>query len=149
MKKIRVYIAMAAVALAAVGCQQDPKVDFGLGAENITIGAVGGVEKVKISADDNWIASTDNTWITISPANGRGSAECKISIDSALLSTPRNGEVIIENMATHEIKKIAVSQKVFSDFLVPCVPRYSQFSCGFRRASEGVPPSDTAPLRVL
>jgi hypothetical protein len=113
MKKIRVYIAMAAVALAAVGCQQDPKVDFGLGAENITIGAVGGVEKVKISADDNWIASTDNTWITISPANGRGSAECKISIDSALLSTPRNGEVIIENMATHEIKKIAVSQEGF------------------------------------
>ncbi|MBQ3506949.1 MAG: hypothetical protein IJA91_00235, partial [Clostridia bacterium] len=34
-------------------------------------------------------------------------------------------------------KKIAVSQKVFSIFFVPYVPRYSQFSCGFRRASEG------------
>ena len=34
-------------------------------------------------------------------------------------------------------KKIAVSQKVFSNFLLPYVPRYSQFSCGFRRASEG------------
>ena len=113
MKKIRVYIAMAAVALAAVGCQQDTKVDFGLGADTISIGAVGGVEKVKVSAEDNWIASTDNTWITISPANGRGSVECKIAIDSALLSTPRNGEVIIENMATHEIKKIAVSQEGF------------------------------------
>ncbi len=113
MKKIRVYIAMAAVALAAVGCQQDPKVDFGLGADTISIGAVGGVEKVKISAEENWIASTDNPWITISPANGRGSVECKIAIDSALLSTPRNGEVIIENMATHEIKKIAVSQEGF------------------------------------
>ena len=43
-------------------------------------------------------------------------------------------------------KKIAVSHEVLGIFFVPYVPRYSQFSCGFRRASEGVPPSDTAPL---
>ena len=47
---------------------------------------------------------------------------------------------------TGRCKKIAVSQRVFSNFPVPYVSRYSQFSCGFRRASEGVPPSDTAPL---
>ena len=47
---------------------------------------------------------------------------------------------------TGRCKKIVVSQKVFGKFLVSYVPRYSQFSCGFRRASEGVPPSDTAPL---
>jgi hypothetical protein len=38
---------------------------------------------------------------------------------------------------TGRCKKIAVSQRVFDNFLVPYVPRYSQFSCGFRRASEG------------
>ena len=47
---------------------------------------------------------------------------------------------------TGRCKKIAVSQRVFSNFPVPYVSRYCQFSCGFRRASEGVPPSDTAPL---
>ena len=50
---------------------------------------------------------------------------------------------------TGRCKKIAVSQKDFSNFFVSYVPRYSQFSCGFRRASEGVPPPTPPPLRFL
>lgn len=113
MKQIRVYIAVLAVALAAVGCQDDPKVDFASDRNEITIDAVGGVERVKIDAEDNWIASTDKPWITISPANGRGSAECRIAIDSALTSSSRTGEILIENLATHQTKRIAVTQEGF------------------------------------
>lgn len=114
MKNVRVYIAMVAAALAAVGCQPDVKVDFGTSADKIEMGAVGGVERVQIDAEENWIASTDKPWITISPANGRGSRECSISIDSALLDTPRSGEVLIENLATHQTKRISVNQEGFA-----------------------------------
>ena len=114
MKNVRVYIAMVAAALAAVACQPDVKVDFGTSADKIEMGAVGGVERVKIDAEENWIASTDKPWITISPANGRGSRECSISIDSALLDTPRSGEVLIENLATHQTKRISVNQEGFA-----------------------------------
>ncbi len=114
MKNVRVYIAMVAAALAAVGCQPDVKVEFGTSADKIEMGAVGGVERVKIDAEENWIASTDKPWITISPANGRGSRECSISIDSALLDTPRSGEVLIENLATHQTKRISVNQEGFA-----------------------------------
>ena len=57
-----------------------------------------------------------------------------------------SGAVLSALTRTGRCKKIVVSQKDFSKFFVPYVSRYSQFSCGFRRASEGVPPSDTAPL---
>ena len=108
---------MVAAALAAVACQPDVKVDFGTSADKIEMGAVGGVERVKIDAEENWIASTDKPWITISPANGRGSRECSISIDSALLDTPRSGEVLIENLATHQTKRISVNQEGFAHTL--------------------------------
>ena len=39
--------------------------------------------------------------------------------------------------------------KMFSFFLSHSLFRYCQFSCGLRRASEGVPPSDTVPLGVF
>ena len=50
---------------------------------------------------------------------------------------------------TGRCKKISYHIKVLGVFLVPYVFGYCKFSCGFRRASEGVPPSDTAPLGVF
>ena len=44
---------------------------------------------------------------------------------------------------TGRCKKIVVSQGIFGKSLVPCVARYSQFSCGFRRASGRFPTSRT------
>lgn len=111
--KLRVYIATMAMAMAAMACQDDPQVDFATNCNDIKVGAVGGVEKVQVSSAEAWVASTDFPWITISPANGRGSVECKIIIDSALNNAPRIGEVLIENLATHKTTKIAVEQEGF------------------------------------
>ena len=47
------------------------------------------------------------------------------AVSGAALSAPTR---------TGRCKKIAVSQKVFGKFLVPYVPRYSQFSCASARA---------------
>lgn len=114
MKKVNKYIVAAAASLLAVACVQPENVEFALGdCKEIKAVAVGGTHRVNISADQEWIASTDNTWITISPANGRGSTECKVVIDSALNAEGRTGQVLIQNLATLEELTIPVSQEGF------------------------------------
>lgn len=112
MKKISLYISIIAAALLSVGCVQED-IEFASDCNEIAIDAIGGARRVAITSGENWIASTDNTWITISPANGRGCAECQIIIDSALMAEPRYGEVLIQNLATLEEKTISVTQDGF------------------------------------
>ncbi len=113
MKTIKAYMLSTLMAVAVVGCVQPETVEFASDCNEISIEATGGTRKVNISADQEWIASSDNTWITISPANGKGSTECRIVIDSALNAEARVGQVLIQNLATLEERTIAITQEGF------------------------------------
>lgn len=101
---------MVLTAFAACTDHDDP-VDFGIDQQNIEMDANGGVHTVKISSSESWIAMTDNPWISVSPANGRGSAECEIIIDSALTNVPRKGLVRIRTQQSLRDMDINVEQK--------------------------------------
>ena len=107
-----IYIAILAVA-AFVACSKDPVVEFGTDCKEMAFKAVGGRQTNKVSSDDEWIASTDKQWITVSPANGRGSTPCTFIIDSALTVEPRSGVVRIQNVSTKKYTNISVSQDGF------------------------------------
>lgn len=112
--KIRRYIPVILGALLFIGCSdEDKKVTFSLDSQDIEIGAEGGTRRIKIASGENWVATTNEPWITISPANGRGTAECQILIDSALTATPRQGVVRIQNQKTWDNKEIVIDQKGF------------------------------------
>ena len=111
--KLRItYITILAIATLAA-CTKDKTVEFGTNRREIAVAAIGGREVVRIASEDEWIASTDRPWITVSPANGRGSAPCTFIIDSALTAEPRSGVVRIQNVATKGYTDIAVSQEGF------------------------------------
>ena len=118
MKKNYILLA-AALLIAAVGCVNDKGVvDIGTDVASIEVDAAGGVKKVRIASDDEWTASVGmnengepNPWITISPANGRGSVECDFQIDSALTTEPRSAVVLITNVATNKSKRVTIRQK--------------------------------------
>ena len=125
--KIRYNIYVLAMALfVAVGCMNDKVVDFKSDRRTIEVGASGGVEKVRISSNDEWVASVGfqqegdenegapNPWITVSPANGRGSVTCDFIIDSALKTKPRQAIVKIHNIATNEEQRITVKQEGYT-----------------------------------
>ena len=57
---------------------------FTLDKEDITLGAEGGTENVQIEAGSKWVAKADQPWVQVLPANGVGSTECKIVVDSTL-----------------------------------------------------------------
>lgn len=109
----RVFIFLVA-ALIAVGCQTDKSNDaFTTEGIEFDVEAAGGTVCRTITSSNRWIASTDNAWITVSPANGRGTTECNFIIDSALTTTARRGVVRIQNLDTWEEKEIVINQSGF------------------------------------
>ena len=108
------YLLLTLALFAFASCQNGD--EQGSAATNISIiemEAVGGVEKVAVNMSNRWIVSTDNPWISVSPANGVGATVCQFKIDSALTATPRSGVVRIQNLDTWEEREIEVRQAGF------------------------------------
>lgn len=61
--------------------------------EEITLGAEGGTEKVNVAAGTKWIAKVDQPWVQVMPANGIGSAECTIVVDTTLSNKVRHAAI--------------------------------------------------------
>ena len=118
MKMNRIIFTAAFVALAA-SCVPTPEIEFGIDTDKIEIGPAGGQKKINVSSSGNWVAMTESPWITVSPANGRGSVECSISIDSALVAEPRTGTVRIHNLDTDENMDFSILQEGFEYQIVP------------------------------
>ena len=93
-------------------CDDDSKdvpVGFSIDKEDIAIGKDGGTEQLVVSTDKKWYASTDKSWIKITPANGIGTSECTISVDSTV--TTQNREAVIRFVTEGgEQKKVSISQ---------------------------------------
>ena len=126
MKNIIYRISVLCVAFVSVlACVPQQSVDFDLDTDLIEIGPEGGVKQINVSSDDNWIATVQEPWITVSPANGVGSVECKIIIDSALAVTSRQAVVRIENQVTKDRKDFTVRQTGFDYQITVSEPEVS------------------------
>lgn len=108
MKRYRIlYISI----MAALAASCAPEEEFVFGVETgfkdgpIPMGPAGGSQTIKVTAQGDWVVITEEPWITVSPANGRGTAECQISVDSTLLVTERTGAVRIQSLASTEDKQ--------------------------------------------
>lgn len=111
---IKKYLVLGFLSLLTVACSDDKGEGSGTLSSNIiTMDAAGGVEKLNIDIADRWIVSTDNPWITVSPANGVGSAVCEFKIDSALTAESRQGLVRIQNLSNWEYQEVKVEQQGF------------------------------------
>ena len=95
MKKI--FIVFAAM-IAAVSCFQEPEVQFGVDQTTIAVGPEGGERTFKVSAPGSWVAMTESPWISVSPANGRGSQTCTVRVDSTLVFDQRKGTIRIQSL---------------------------------------------------
>ena len=107
----------ALVAVMFFACHPAEEIQFGveIGTEDgkLSFGPEGGVQKISVSAQDEWVVMTDEPWIMVSPANGRGSFECEVSIDSTILTESRPGAIRIQNQKTGEKWDLNVYQEGF------------------------------------
>jgi hypothetical protein len=110
-----IFTALAAVALAA--CAPNEEILFGVetGTEdgNIKVGPEGGVAKISVSAQDEWVVVTEEPWLVVSPANGRGSFVCDVKIDSTIITEQRVGTIRIQNQKTGEKSDFQIAQEGF------------------------------------
>ena len=115
MNKNSIYSFAALVLLcsSAISCVEDPVPSFGVDRDSIEVGAEGGNVPFRLEAGESWVVRTQEPWLTVSPANGNGSTDCTVMVDSALAFTPREGVIRIELLSTGERKDIKVSQKGF------------------------------------
>lgn len=85
------------IALLTTACKDDkgtpaPSV-LALGTDTITALCDGGNEPLSVTAPSAWSASADQPWLTLTPANGYGSQECVVSIDSTLITDVRTAHI--------------------------------------------------------
>ena len=113
MNKKSIYALAALAMLCTVSCVEDPVPSFGLDRDSIEVGAEGGNVPFRLESGESWVVRTQEPWLTVSPANGNGSTDCTVMVDSALAFTPREGVIRIELLSTGERKDIKVSQKGF------------------------------------
>ena len=112
MKTYGIIILCAAGMLASCA-KPVPETGFSVGERELAFEAVGGRKTVEITAEGEWIASSGEPWITISPANGRGSGRCEVIIDSTLVLSERTGRVNIRKIDDDGLVSVSVRQSGF------------------------------------
>lgn len=88
-----VGVVACAFLMASCSDNKEDFVSFQLDKTDITIGAEGGNEKILIQSSTEWVAVTSEPWLMISPANGTGTTECSIVIDSTLINDVRTATI--------------------------------------------------------
>ena len=129
MKKILIFISLLAFAISSVSClQPESELVFGVkdvdgvSLENgtLTVGPEGGRRVITITSSEKWVAETQFPWITVSPANGVGSTDCEIIVDSALVALESmQGAVRFKTMESDKSQKFTVNQSGFDLILNP------------------------------
>lgn len=117
MKKSLYIFALSTLALFAACSDDDPALGFDTDTDVIAMGPDGGTQSIKVSAPGEWVVTTDNPWISVSPANGRGATVCEVRVDSALTTSPRTGAVRIQALESLQTMKIDVNQEGY-DYMV-------------------------------
>lgn len=111
MNKLTLGIVLAAGLFTACSDKDDVDIPGGLALdkEEIAIGPQGGTEQIAIAASQDWVANTSEPWLMLSPANGVGSVEGTIKVDSTLSNTLRSTELSFQG-ANGQSCKLTITQ---------------------------------------
>lgn len=122
--KIAMGLALGAMLFASCKDDDAPVIPGGIAVdkENIAIGPEGGMEILSISSKGEWVAGASQPWISVSPANGMGNADCVLAIDSTLENGERTAKIRI-SMDGKEPKLVNITQFGFYKQIVVREPQ--------------------------
>ena len=92
---LKIALGLIACVCVITACSDEDEdfAGFKLDKTEITIGAEGGTDKVIVQSSDEWVAIASEPWLMVSPANGIGTTECKVVIDSTLVNDIRTATI--------------------------------------------------------
>lgn len=108
---IRILLGIAICSIALYACSDDNEdySGFRLDKTDITVGAEGGTDVILIESSEEWVAMTSEPWLMVSPANGIGTTQCRVVIDSTLVNDVRTAVIsftpdgqVSQNVTVHQ-----------------------------------------------
>ena len=111
MNKLTLGIVLAAGLFTACSDKDDVDIPGGLALDKevIAVAPQGGTVQIAIAASQDWVANTSEPWLTLSPANGVGSVEGTIKVDSTLSNKLRSTELCFQG-ANGQSRKLTITQ---------------------------------------
>lgn len=90
------YILSIMALLIGASCSDDNEntPGFTLDEKEIQMEAVGGTREVHVSVPDNWTATPSESWVQVSPTNGKSSEICVIKVDTTILANKQREAII-------------------------------------------------------
>ena len=105
--KIYLYLFAGLLFIAACNDSDEEGITgFTIDTQEVTLGAIGGMEPVKVASGTKWVAKVNQPWVKVMPANGVGSTNCEIVVDSTLSNDVRHAVVtfVPEGQPKQELK---------------------------------------------
>lgn len=118
MKKITILFALAVVLFAS--CDEKginaPGFSIDKLEEGIFAAPEGGTEYLQVTSTVEWVASANQPWLSVSPANGFGNTKCSVLVDSTLENGVREAILAFETIEG-ERYEVTVEQGGFGKFI--------------------------------
>lgn len=92
MKKLHLFLFVAALSCFVMGCRKPVEVSFGV--DSKTIAAEGGTCTVELKSNGDWTVSSTAEWLTVSPTSGNGDATLTIEVQPNSSDQVRSQEII-------------------------------------------------------
>lgn len=92
---LKIALGIVAFVYLMISCSDDNEnfSGFQLDKTDITVGAEGGTDQVLVQSSVEWVAMSSEPWLMVSPANGIGTTECKVVVDSTLVNDVRTATI--------------------------------------------------------
>ena len=119
MKKITILFSLFVVFFAS--CREDGIDTASFQVNKLTVSDIapaGGTDTLLVTSTVEWIASANEPWVSVSPANGIGNTKCIVFVDSTLQNDVRTAELTFETV-DGDRHVVMVAQGGFAKFISP------------------------------
>lgn len=105
--------------LGTTSCREDvvKSVDFGISKDQFDFYAVGGTGDIVVTSDDEWTVESNVEWCLVSPANGYGSVECELRVDTSYLYKSR--EALLTFHSGSKSRQVRINQLGYEKVIQP------------------------------
>lgn len=91
MKKLHLFLFVAALSCLAIGCRKPVEVSFGV--DTLSVAAAGGTYTTELKSNGDWTIGATAEWLTVTPASGNGNTTLTIEVQPNLTEEVRSQEI--------------------------------------------------------
>lgn len=121
------------ISLGVVSCQDEENMqfEFSISETQLSFLAEGGNTELNVLASEGWIVESNAEWCLVTPANGIGSEELELRVDTSYLYQGR--EAVLTFSSGAQIRQVTISQFGFNKVITPVeisyeMPDYNEFA---------------------